>query len=111
MLVEKDQLFSMIAAAALALTAMVAGWQYFEARTAKQTAEEQTKVAIAEQTRAEEQEKRVKRLEAIAFAERRQAEEEKNIAIAERARAQEALEGANKNNPSLKPPGIPVAPE
>ena len=70
------------AAAALAVVAAVAGWQYFEARAAKRTAEQAEMAALAERDRAARERQ-------FAEDERKQSEEQRDIAQKRQEKAEE----------------------
>jgi WD40 repeat protein len=72
--------FATAAAAALAIVAAIAGWQYFAARTAKETAERAQSLAVIERDRAEQQRQ-------LAETQRDEAEEHRRIALAQQNQA------------------------
>ena len=92
--VRLRQRVSMSAAAVFAVLAVVAGWQYLDARAAKQAAEQSEKMAVSERRRAEQQRQLAEGLRTEAEEQRTAAQKQQGEAEQQRGIAQKREEGA-----------------
>lgn len=92
--VRVRQRVSMSAAAVFAVLAVVAGWQYLDARAAKQAAEQSEKMAVSERRRAELQWQLAEGRRTEAEEQRAAAEKQQGEAEQQRGIAQKREEGA-----------------